>query len=119
MTTSADTRPTQLPATIRAYLAAHDAGEVDAAARTFTADAVVVDDGRTFRGVEGVRRFLTKAGSEYTYTNQLIAARRIDDARWLAVNRVEGDFPGGLVVLDYTFTLVDDLISELTISVAA
>jgi hypothetical protein len=119
MTTSANIPPTQLPDTIRAYLAAHQAGATDAAARTFTADAVVVDDGQTFEGHEGVRDFLAKAGSEYTYTTELIKAQRIDDTHWVAVNRVEGNFPGGLVVLDYAFALEDNLISDLTISAQA
>ena len=119
MTTSSNISPTGLPDTIRAYLAAHQAGATDAAARTFTADAVVVDDGRTFEGLEGVREFLAKAGSEYTYTTEVIEARRIDAAHWVAVNRVEGNFPGGLVVLDYAFALEDNLISELTIGAQA
>ncbi len=38
------------------------------------------------------------------------------DDRWVAVNRLEGDFPGGAVELRYRFALVDDLISELVIA---
>jgi hypothetical protein len=116
MTTSSNIPTTRLPDTIRAYLAAHQAGATDAAARTFTADAVVVDDGQTFEGLEAVRAFLAKAGSKYTYTTELIEAQWIDDTRWVAVNRVEGNFPGGLVVLNYAFALEGNLISELTIS---
>ena len=108
--------PTQLPATIRAYLAAHDAREADAAARTFAPDAVVLDEGRTFRGTTQVMKFLHQAGSQYTYTTELVGAERVDDARWVAVNRLEGDFPGGVVELRYRFTLADDLITELVIA---
>ena len=108
--------PTELPATIRTYLAAHTAREIDAAARTFAPEAVVVDDGHTFRGAEQVREFLGKAGSEYTYTTDLVGAERVDDDQWVAVVRLEGDFPGGVVELRYPFTLVDDLITELVIA---
>lgn len=107
--------PTDLPTTVRAFLAAHTAREVDAAARTFTADAVVTDQGETFRGSEQVRSFLEHAGSEFTYTTELIGARRVDDAHWVAVIQLEGDFPGGVADLDYRFTLAGDLISELAI----
>lgn len=114
-TTPSDIRPDDLPATIRAFLAAHAAREADAAARTFTDDAVVVDQDETFRGAEQVLDFLRHAGSEFTYTTELVAARRRDDAHWEVVNRIEGDFPGNVADLTYRFTLADDLISELTI----
>ena len=116
MTTSTSIDPAQLPATIRAYLAAHAAGEADAAARTFTPTAVVVDQGETFRGTARVLDFLRGAGSDFTYTTELIGAERIDEAHWVAVNRLEGDFPGGVADLSYRFTLADDLIAELLIA---
>lgn len=114
-TTAQTIRPTELPATIQAFLAAHVAEEADAAARTFSPDAVVVDDGRTFRGTAQVLDFLRHAGSQFTYTVELVSARREDDARWAVLNRLEGDFPGGVADLTYRFTLADDLITELTI----
>ncbi|WP_435742272.1 nuclear transport factor 2 family protein [Nocardioides sp. SYSU DS0663] len=110
--------PTQLPATIRAYLAAHAAREADAAIRTFTAAAVVVDENRTFRGTGEILDFLRNAGAQFTYTTELVGARRIDEDRWVAVNRIEGDFPGGVAELDYRFRLDGDLIAELTIAPA-
>ncbi|MVA76265.1 DUF4440 domain-containing protein [Auraticoccus sp. F435] len=117
ISTAPGTVPTdQLPATIRAYLTAHAAGEAEAAARTFTPTAVVVDEGRTYRGTEQVLDFLRHAGSQYTYTTELVGAGRVDDSRWVAVNRLEGDFPGGVAELRYRFTLVDDLIDELVIA---
>lgn len=114
--TTAPTDPrTELPATIRDFLAAHVAREADAAVRMFTPDAVVVDQDETFRGTEQVLGFLRDAGSEYTYTTELLTARREDDAHWAVVNRIEGDFPGNVADLTYRFTLTDGLISELTI----
>ncbi|WP_445259138.1 nuclear transport factor 2 family protein [Nocardioides aurantiacus] len=116
MTASTPVQPTQLPATIRAYLAAHAAGGTDAAARAFAPDAVVVDEGRTYRGTEEVREFLAAAGSRFTYTTELVGAERVDDTRWVAVNRLEGDFPGGVAELRYRFRLVGDLVAELVIA---
>ncbi len=83
--------------------------------RLFTPDAVVVDQDETFVGTDRVLDFLQSAGSEFTFTTELIAARRLDGRRWTAVNRIEGDFPGGVADLDYRFTLAGDLIRELTI----
>jgi ketosteroid isomerase-like protein len=116
MTTPTSIRPGELPATIRTYLAAHTTSDVDAALAVFTPTAVVVDDGTTYRGTEEVRRFLSKAGAEFTYTTELIGAQRVDDAHWVATHRLEGDFPGGVVELAYRFALAGDLIAELVIA---
>ena len=114
-TTETSIPTTELPATIRAFLAAHAAREADAAARTFARDAVVVDQDETYAGPDRVLGFLRGAGSEFTYTTTLIGARRVDGTHWAAVNRIEGDFPGGVADLTYRFTLAGDLIRELTI----
>ena len=109
-------QPAHLPATIRGYLAAHAARDTDAALRAFAPTAVVVDEGRTFRGTGEIRRFLREAGAEFSYTTELIGAQRIDDAHWVATNRLEGDFPGGVAELHYRFTVAGDLVTELLIA---
>lgn len=116
MTAPTDIQPSRLPATIRDFLAAQTARDADAAVRAFTAAAVVVDEGRTFRGTDEILRFLRHAGSEFTYRTELIGAQRIDEARWVAVNRLEGDFPGGVAELNFRFTLDGDRVSELVIA---
>ena len=116
MTTPTSIQPGQLPATIRGFLAAHAARDADTALRAFSPAAVVVDQGQTFRGTDEVLGFLRDAGAEFTYTTELIGAQRIDETRWVAINRLEGDFPGGVVELDYRFTMDGDLIAELVIA---
>ncbi len=116
MTTSNPVATDQLPTTIRAYLSAHAAGDVDAALRAFAPDAVVTDEGHTYRGTAEVLRFLRKAGSEFTYTTELIGAERADDRHWVAIQRLEGDFPGGVVDLRFRFVMADGSISELVIA---
>ena len=116
--TSASTaiEPSGLPAVIRSYLAAHTARDADTAIRAFTTDAVVTDEGHTYRGTDEVLEFLRSAGGQFTYTTELVAAERVDDAHWVATNRLEGDFPGGVAELRYRFTLVDGLVAELVIA---
>lgn len=116
MTTPTGIRPDQLPSTIRGFLAAHEARDEEAALRAFTPTAVVVDDGVTYRGTDEIRRFLREAGAEFTYTTTLLGAERTDDAHWVAVLRVEGDFPGGVVDLRYRFTVEGDAVRELVIA---
>ena len=116
MSTPTSIRPDQLPVAIRDYLAAHQARDAETALRAFTPTAVVVDDGTTYRGTEEIRRFLTKAGSEFTYTTTPVAAERTDDTHWVAAHRLEGDFPGGVAVLRYRFAMDGDLVAELVIA---
>ena len=109
-------QPSQLPARVRDFLAAHTARDADTAIGAFTPDAVVTDEGRTFRGTEEVLGFLRHSGSEFAYTTELTGAERVGDAHWVAVNHLEGDFPGGVVDLAYRFTLDGNLIAELVIA---
>jgi hypothetical protein len=106
----------QLPPTIESYLAARRNQDVDAALSAFAADATVTDEGRTHRGSVEIREWLADAATEYTYTIELTGTRRIDDERWIATHHLEGDFPGGVVDLDFGFTVRDDRIQELTIA---
>lgn len=110
------TNSIQLPGTIRDYLAAHAARDSEAALRAFAPTAVVVDEGHTYRGTDEILGFLNQAGAEFSYTTELVGAQRIDDARWVAANRLEGDFPGGVAELNYRFTMAGDLITELVIA---
>jgi hypothetical protein len=115
-TTPTSVDPAELPTTVRAYLAAHDSRDVDAALACCTDDAVVVDEGRTYRGRLEIAGWLRRSASEYTYTSTLAGAARIDEQRWIATNHLEGDFPGGVVDLDFRFTLRGDRIAELVIA---
>lgn len=84
MTTPTSTDPHQLPAPLRDFLVAHAARDVDTALRAFTSTAVVVDEGLTYRGTDEIRRFLSEAGAQFTYTTTLLAAEQVDDAHWIA-----------------------------------
>jgi ketosteroid isomerase-like protein len=115
MTEATRVRPDQLPAVIRDYLTAHEARD-PAALAAFAPDAVVVDDGSTHRGTEEIRRFLSGAGAQFTYTTTLVAAERSDDEHWVVTNRLDGDFPGGVVDLRSRFRVDGDLVAELVIA---
>ncbi len=116
MSTPTTIAPAELPAPIRDFLAAHAHRDADTAIRAFTPDAVVTDEGRTSRGTAEVLAFLRHSGSEFTYTSELTGAQRVDDAHWVALHHLEGDFPGGVVDLAYRFTLAGDRIAELVIA---
>jgi hypothetical protein len=106
----------ELPDVITRYQSAHDRRDSDAALATFAPDAVVKDDGNTYRGHGEIRDWLTRASVEFTYTRTLTAAEPTDSRTWTVTNHLEGNFPGGVVDLRYRFVLEDSLITELEIA---
>ncbi|EWM18581.1 nuclear transport factor 2 family protein [Kutzneria sp. 744] len=97
----------ELPAVITRYLTAHHARDLDPALACYTDDAVVVDEGRTYRGHDEIRAWLSRSANEYKYTIELTGTERVDDRHYVAVHHLEGNFPGGVVDLRFRFTLTD------------
>jgi ketosteroid isomerase-like protein len=89
--------------------------DADALAELFTDDAVVVDDGTTWTGRDGVRAWKTRTSSEFTYATTVTGAREDGDAV-VVTGHVVGDFPGGEVDLTYTFVLAGALVRRLEIA---
>jgi hypothetical protein len=104
----------QLPATIRAFVTAHDAHDGDAALPLLSPDAVITDEGQTYTGADALRRFVSEAGTEFTYTDDVTGVAR-DGEVWVVGHHLEGNFPGGTADLDYRFALDGDRIARLDI----
>lgn len=113
--TSAVTEWNALPESVRTYLTAHAAGDDAAALATFTADAVVTDEGHDHAGRDEINTWLTNSASEYTYTTEFTSATTSGDGTVHVVQHLEGNFPGGVADLHFRFTLVGVLISRLVI----
>ena len=116
MTHHTDLRSDPLPTTVRGFLAAHVVRDADTSSSFFAEDAVVVDQGESFRGRVQVHAFLRDAGSEFEYTTEQIGAARVDDDHWVVTLRLDGTFPGGVAELDYRFTTREDVVTELVIA---
>jgi ketosteroid isomerase-like protein len=112
-----NTHTAQLPTTIRAYLAAQEARDADAALARLSPGAVISDVGESFSGEDALRRFVTDAGAEFTFTAEITGVRR-DGETWVVGHHLEGDFPGGTADLDYRFVLGGERIERLDIVVA-
>jgi hypothetical protein len=98
------------------YFEADSRSDGDAVVDLFTADAVVVDEGRTRRGTTEIRDWRDHAASEYQYTTAVIKRVPDGDNRCTVTVRLEGNFPGGIADLNFDFLLADGLISALTIA---
>ncbi|WP_030800733.1 nuclear transport factor 2 family protein [Streptomyces sp. NRRL S-337] len=107
--------PHTLPETITRYLKAHRAHDTATAVTTFTDDATVTDDGKTYQGATAIERWLSRSATEFTYTINLTSAQQIDTTHYIATHHLEGNFPGGTVDLRYQFTLRNNLIERLVI----
>lgn len=88
----------------------------DRALATFTADAVVTDEGRDYSGRDEIGAWLATSvsGSEYTYTAEFTGATTAGTTVDVG-QHLEGNFPGGVADLHYRFTLDGALISRLVI----
>jgi ketosteroid isomerase-like protein len=105
----------ELPETITNYLKAHQARDLDAAIESYTPDATVTDEGRTYHGPDEIRAWLSRSASEYTYTIEMIGATEIDQDHYDVTHHLEGNFPGGQVDLRFRFSMRDGAISRLVI----
>ena len=108
--------PPAIPDVVRRYFDAHDRRDADAALLAFAPDARVFDDGHEYRGSDAIRDWLARASTAFTYTRRFLHAGEEVPNIWLVRNRLEGNFPGGVVDLGYRFTLVDGLIADLVIA---
>jgi SnoaL-like domain len=103
------------PDVVRRYLEAHDRRDTDVALSAFAPDAHVLDDGKEYLGLDAIRDWLARASTQFTYTRTFLDAHAEAPNVWIVRNRLEGNFPGGVVDLVYRFTVVDGRIADLSI----
>lgn len=106
--------PLVLPKSIADYLSADAANDAAAAARCFSEDALVRDEGGDIRGRDAIIRWKKAAHAKYQYTVEPLGLREDGDAVVMRA-RLAGTFPGSPVDVDYTFVLKDELIAQLSI----
>ena len=119
MSQAAASAAMSLPAVISEYLAASDRGDDEAIVRCFAEDAVVVDEGREWRGMAAIRRWRATVATAYQYTVQVTGAAAVGEADGAEHHHVhihlEGNFPGGEVDLTDRFALRAGRIARLEI----
>ena len=119
MSQTAASATRSLPPVISEYLAASDRGDAEAIIRCFGHDAVVVDEGREWRGTAPIRRWRATVATAYQYTVQVTGAEALGEADGAEHHdvhiRLEGNFPGGQVDLTDRFALRDGRIASLEI----
>jgi len=102
-----------LPEPIADYFGA-DRVNGDVVARFFTSNAVVKDEGRTYTGIDAIRKWNTEASAKYRYTAVPLASEQEGGAT-VVTSRLTGSFPGSPVTVRYFFRLERGKISFLEI----
>jgi hypothetical protein len=107
-------RELNLPEPVAAYFEA-DRRDADAVARCFTADGLVVDEGRSHAGRVAIAAWKQSASARFSYTSEPFALQ-MKDRKHIVKSRITGDFPGSPVDLRYIFTLRRGKIARLEIT---
>ena len=103
-----------LNTTIAAYIEASNGNNIEAIITSFKPEAVVVDEGITYRGLEEIRGWLNKTRAEYQFTLEALDAAG-ESGETIVTCLVTGTFPGSPVSLHFHFTIDEGKIAALTI----
>jgi ketosteroid isomerase-like protein len=108
--------PIEMPQPIADYVEANARLDADAMLKPFTADAVLVDNGKRHEGHAELRTL---------FEDEVIAVKAIftpdtvrnENGQVVAEGPAYGDFKGSPIRFTYRFTLEDDAITSLEITV--
>ena len=107
------TKSLSLPKPIAAYFAA-DKGDSETLSRLFTENAVVKDEGHTYKGRAAIKQWKTDTSTKYEYTSEPFVCEQ-KDGKTVVTSRLTGNFPGSPVDLRFFFALEGDKIASLEI----
>ncbi|MEW5561252.1 nuclear transport factor 2 family protein [Enterobacter asburiae] len=104
-----------LPNAVSAWFAIDKRGDLTGIRRWFTADAIVIDEGKTHQGHAAIEAWLRSVQSSFDYSVEPIDVHA-DGSRFTVTANLVGNFPGSPVVLRYVFGLTGDRINTLEIA---
>ena len=104
----------QLPKPIADYFAAEESSDTDVLALCFLDDAVVLDEGRSIRGLDAIKAWKRETRAKYQYSVQALGVSQDSDSVKVPV-RLTGNFPGSPRDVEYTFNLNNGKIASLEI----
>ncbi|MCH4548539.1 nuclear transport factor 2 family protein [Rhizobium changzhiense] len=105
----------ELPKPIADYVEANAQLDVDGMLKPFAANAVILDNGKRFEGHAEVRTLLEEAvvGAKAIFTPDTV---RHENDQVVVEGPAHGDFPGSPRRFTYGFTLENDAIKTLEIT---
>jgi SnoaL-like domain len=103
----------ELPKQIATYFTA-DKGDSEAVSQCFTENAIVKDEGHTFKGRAAIKQWKADASTKYQYTCEPFACEQ-KDGKIVVTSRLTGNFRGSPVNLRFFFELEGEKIASLEI----
>ena len=104
----------KLPRIINDYVNASNAHDVKSILRCFSADALVQDEGKEFRGKKMIEEWIVGTIEKYKFEFEPLSIKH-EGAEIVVAVEVSGTFDGSPVTLDYHFTIERDKVLSLTI----
>ncbi|MEZ7496607.1 nuclear transport factor 2 family protein [Leeuwenhoekiella aequorea] len=102
----------KLPQTIEDLIDAQNRSDNTAYMACFSEDATVKDEGKTYRGKEEIRNWISKANESFMITMKPLQYN-VDQAFLKA--EISGNFSGSPLVLSYHFKFINDKVNSLII----
>jgi hypothetical protein len=106
-------QPLNLPKPIAAYFSAEKVG-ADAVCRCFTENAVVKDEGHTYKSQAAIKRWRDEAAAKFEFKSEPFACEE-KEGKIVVTSRLTGNFPGSPVDLRFFFELQGDKVASLEI----
>ena len=106
---------TRLIGPVANYIAAANAQDIEAVTASFSAGAVVRDEGRNRQGITAIRQWAAEVSEKYRPTVEALDVAQTD-GRTIVTGRVSGDFPNSPIQLRYVFSVNRGKIERLEIS---
>ena len=102
-----------LPKPIVAYFTA-DRGDGEAVSQCFTENAIVKDEGHTYKGRAAIKQWKADTSAKYQYTSEPFECEE-KGGEIIVVSHLVGNFPGSPVDLRYFFKVQEEKIVSLKI----
>lgn len=101
-----------LPKVINDLVTAQNRADITSYANCFSETALVFDEGKTHKGKEAIKNWISKANEKYkTIMKPLVYS----ETEQTLEAEIAGNFPGSPLVLTYQFKLKEDEIQSLKI----
>jgi ketosteroid isomerase-like protein len=97
---------------ISGFIMDSNAHDIEAITARFTSDAVVEDEGATYRGIDEVARWVEKTHSEYRFTLEPLDSEQ-DGGEIIVTCSVSGTFAGSPIQLRFFFNMAGNKIAAL------
>ena len=107
----------EVPEVVGNYLKAHIVQDYATAVTYLAEDVTVLDDGHTLQGRDETLKAFDASAQQFEVTTTLNSVSKPSDDVWEVSTHLSGNFPGGEVDLRMIFTVLDDTIQELEITV--